>query len=133
MDGLKRWFTISCEVSICPADSASDSASCLFPGSGDPRHRAPAHPDDPDAQPLGAHPDHRHGGGGSRAAAAHNQRGSHRLPDVRHPSEHGPEDHLLWEQVRDTWKYLNIYFVWRKKVVNVFKEWKTNIFPLLFN
>lgn len=65
----------------------------LFPG--DPRHGASADQDGSDAQPLGAQSDHGDGGGGPRPAAAHNQRGSHRLSNVRHPSQHGPEDRLL--------------------------------------
>lgn len=67
--------------------------------SGDPHHRASAHQDGVDAQPLGAQSDHGDGGGGSRSAAAHHQRGSHRLSDVRHAGQHGPQDRLLREQV----------------------------------
>lgn len=73
----------------------SDFPLLVFSPSGDPRHRAPADQDGSDAQPLSAQSDHGDGGGGSRSPAANNQRGSHRLPNVRDPSQHGPKDCLL--------------------------------------
>lgn len=68
-------------------------------GSGDPHHRTSADQDGAHTQPLGAQSDHGDGGGGSRPPSAHHQRGPHRLPDVRHPGQHGPQDRLLREQV----------------------------------
>lgn len=72
---------------------------CFLSRSGDPCHGASAHQDGVDAQPIGAQSNHGIGGGGTRPPAADHQRGPHRLSNVRHQSQHGPQDHLLWEQV----------------------------------